>query len=85
MPLEGMLESCKGILREKLPEIRKIEGCEEYSLFVSTEGELVIYERWTSREAWQNHFETQPIRDLKEQLASLVQIPVERLETYSAE
>ena len=84
-PLEGLLESCRRILLEKLPEIRKIEGCEEYSLFVATDGDLVIHERWSSREAWQNHFDTQPIRNLKEQLTPLVQLPVERLESYSAE
>ncbi len=84
-PLEGLLESCKGILLNKLPAIRKIDGCEEYSLFVATDGDLIIHERWSSREAWQNHFDTQAIRNLKEQLTSLVELPVERLESYSAE
>jgi len=44
----------------------------------------MIYERFTTRERWQEHFDAPPIIRLKEELADAVELPVERLETYEA-
>lgn len=84
-PLKGHYEACKVLLLEALPEVRRLKGCEEYVLFDETQGDLIIYERWSSREDWQSHFESQAIQTLKAQLTLKVELPVERLETYSAE
>jgi quinol monooxygenase YgiN len=45
----------------------------------------MIYERWTSKELWQAHFEHPAILRLKAELADKVELPVERLEAYPAQ
>jgi len=43
----------------------------------------VLIERWESRDAWQAHFDWQPIQRLKKELATRVELPVSRREMYS--
>ena len=40
----------------------------------------MLFERWESREIWQAHFDTEPIKWLQKELADKVELPVERIE-----
>lgn len=81
-PLPGKRDFTRALILELLPEIRALEGCEEYRLFDALDGDLMLYERFTTRKHWQAHFEAPAIVRLKAELADAVELPVERLETY---
>jgi quinol monooxygenase YgiN len=83
-PLPGHENFTRSLILELIPEITAIDGCEVYELFDAVDGDLMIYERWTSREHWQAHFEQPAILRLKRELANRVELPVERLEAYPA-
>ena len=83
-PLTGQREETRSLILKLLPDIRGIAGCEEYRLFDAVDGDLMLYERWTSRELWQAHFDEPAIVQLKAALADKVELPVERLESYEA-
>lgn len=83
-PLPGKRAFTRALILELIPEIQALEGCEEYRLFDAVDGDLMLYERFTTREYWQAHFEAAPILRLKAELADAVVLPVERLETYEA-
>jgi quinol monooxygenase YgiN len=84
-PLPGHEAFTRSLILELIPEIRTIDGCEVYELFDAVDGDLMIYERWTSKEHWQAHFEHPAILRLKAELADKVELPVERLEAYPAQ
>jgi len=81
-PLEGQAEVVIGILEEVIPAIVAGPGCLRYELFQEVTGRLVLWEEWESRAAWQAHFEWEPIKRLKRELAERVEMPVERWEMY---
>ena len=83
-PLPGKREFVRALILELIPEIRALDGCEEYRLFDAVDGDLMLYERFTAREHWQGHFDAPAILRLKAELADAVVLPVERLETYEA-
>lgn len=83
-PLPGKRDVTRALILELIPEIRALEGCEEYQLFDAVDGDLMIFERFTTRAHWQAHFDAPPILRLKAELADAVELPVERLETYEA-
>lgn len=83
-PLPGKREFARALILELIADIRALEGCEEYRLFDAVDGDLMLFERFTTREHWQAHFEAPPILRLKAELADAVELPVERLETYEA-
>jgi quinol monooxygenase YgiN len=83
-PLAGKADFTRSLILELLPEILTIDGCEVYELFDAVDGDLMIYERWASREHWQAHFDQPAILRLKAELADAVELPVERLEAYPA-
>jgi len=82
IPLPGHREFTMSLIQELLTDIRAISGCEEYTLYDEVGGDLILHERWSSRDHWQAHFEAPPILRLKAELADRVELPVERLETY---
>lgn len=82
VPLAGKREAVVRLLRELIPEIQRGPGCEKYALLEAVDGDVVLIEKWSSREHWQAHFEWAPIVRLKKELADSVVLPVERLETY---
>jgi quinol monooxygenase YgiN len=75
----------RALILELLPDIRAIDGCDVYELFDAVDGDLMLYERWSSREHWQAHFDQPAIVRLKRELADKVELPVERLEAYPAQ
>lgn len=81
-PLPGKRDFTRALIIELLPDIRALQGCEVYDLFDEVGGDLMLLERWSSREDWQAHFDAPPILRLKAELADAVVLPVERLETY---
>ena len=83
-PLPGKREFVRALILELIPEIRALDGCEEYRLFDAVDGDLMLYERLTTREHWQAHFGAPAIIRLKAELADAVVLPVERLEAYEA-
>ena len=83
-PLPGQRAVTRALITELLPDIRALQGCEVYDLFDEVGGDLMLLERWSSREDWHAHFEAPPILRLKAELADAVELPVERLETYLA-
>lgn len=84
-PLPGHAQFVRSLILELLPTIRRIEGCEEYRLFDAVDGDLLLIEKWSSRECWRAHFEAPAILRLKAELAEKVVLPVERLEMYEAD
>ena len=83
-PLPGKRDFTRELILELLPDIRALEGCEEYRVFDAVGGDLMLYERFATREHWQAHFHAPPILRLKKELATAVELPVERLESYEA-
>ena len=84
-PLPGHAQFVRSLILELLPTIRRIEGCEEYRLFDAVDGDVLLIEKWSSRERWRAHFEAPAILRLKAELADRVVVPVERLEMYEAD
>ena len=83
-PLPGKREFVRALILELIPEIRALDGCEEYRLFDAVDGDLMLYERFATRELWHAHFGAPAIIRLKAELADAVVLPVERLEAYEA-
>lgn len=81
-PLAGKREFTRALILELLPDIRAEEGCEECRLFDAVDGDLMLNERFTTREHWHALFDAPAIVRLKAELADAVELPVERLETY---
>jgi len=69
-------------MNRELEEIRSSVGCVAYEVFQRVDGDVVLVERWESREAWQAHFDTAAIRRLRDALTPLLQQPAERWEMY---
>ena len=80
VPLEGQLDAVKAAVEKVLEDIRAGAGCLQYDPFEIEGGEIVLFERWESREIWQAHFDTEPIKWLQKELADKVELPVERIE-----
>lgn len=84
-PKQGLSASVVSEMRRELDEIRSSAGCLAYDVFQRVDDEVVLVERWESREAWQAHFDTPAIRRLKHALTPLLRQPAERWELYSAD
>jgi len=80
VPLEEQLDAVKAAVETVLEDIRAGAGCLQYDPFEIEGGEIVLFERWESREIWQAHFDTEPIKWLQKELADKVELPVERIE-----
>ena len=48
-------DKVKGVLLDVIPDVHQEPGCELYALHEETGGHLVLIEKWTSRELWQEH------------------------------
>ena len=59
-------------------------GCELYDLYRAVDNRVVLIEHWSSRDAWQAHFDTPAIERLKRDLTPLLSQPAERVEMYEA-
>ena len=83
-PLAGLADDVVGVMNAEIEEIRLAEGCELYEMYRRVDGVVVLVERWSSRDTWQAHFDTEAIVRLKEALTPLLAKPAERWELYEA-
>lgn len=84
-PKPGCVDQVEQIVAREIPEIRQATGCEVYDLYRSVDDEVILIERWSSRDTWQAHFDTPAIERLKEELTPLLAKPAERVEMYPSE
>ena len=83
-PLPDMADAVVDAVRTELPEIRAAHGCESYEIYRRVDDVVVLIETWSSRDTWQNHFDTAAIGRLRDTLTPLLAVPAERWETYPA-
>lgn len=83
-PLPGYADDVAEAMRAEIDEVRLAKGCELYDMYRRVDDVIVLIERWSTREAWQAHFETPAIRRLKETLTPLLAKSAERWEMYEA-
>lgn len=84
IPLEGQTDAVRETMNQVIHEIRSGTGCLRYDMFDAVTGEIVLFEQWETRDIWQAHFQTEPIRWLQAELADKVELPVERVEMYDS-
>jgi len=84
-PKQGCVDEVEQIVAREIAEIRQATGCEVYDLYRSVDDEVILIERWSSRDTWQAHFDTPAISRLKNELTPLLAKPAERVEMYPPE
>lgn len=62
---ENKIEFVKNELEKLIPVTREEAGCIQYDLHQNNEDPVhfLFYENWESRELWQNHMNSQHIKD----------------------
>lgn len=75
-------EQVKRVLLEVSPEVHQEEGCELYALHEEVEGTLVLIEKWTSRELWQEHLTLDTVTRIQKGIEGLLEGDVEVREMY---
>lgn len=81
-PKPGFLEDVRRILADVAPRVHEEVGCELYALHESVSGELVFVEKWSSREAWQEHMDGALVAEIGERAGHLFASPPEVYELY---
>jgi len=81
-PVEGQYEKVREVLSAITPEVHAEEGCELYALHEEVDGRLVLIEKWTTRELWQEHLSSPAVSALGASLEGLLQAPVDIWEMY---
>jgi len=84
IPLPSQIDAVRHAMNQVIEEIRAGAGCLRYDMFDAVNGEIVLFEQWESRDIWQAHFDTEPIKWLQAELADKVELPVERWEMYDS-
>ena len=58
---EGKEDLIRDVLQRLIPPTREEEGCIEYDLYenADVQGEFTFFEKWTSREALDEHLKTE--------------------------
>ena len=82
IPLLDQTDAVRHAMNQVIEEIRAGAGCLRYDMFNAVNGDIVLFEQWESRDIWQAHFDTEPIKWLQAELADKVELPVERWEMY---
>ncbi len=83
-PAAGNLEAVGAAIRAVTPDVHDEPGCELYALHEETEGRLVLIEKWTTRELWQEHLTLEAVKRLRASLEGLLASETEVLEMYSS-
>jgi quinol monooxygenase YgiN len=81
-PKPGCLDEVKQILADIAPRVHEEAGCEIYALHESVSGELVFVEKWSSREAWQEHMDGSLVAEIGERAGHLFASAPEVFELY---
>ena len=81
-PAKG--DAVRAALEAVIPDVHDEPGCELYALHEETEGRLVLIEKWTTRELWQEHLTLEPVQRSRASLEGLLESATEVLEMYGA-
>jgi quinol monooxygenase YgiN len=83
-PHPGKRDAVRAALEAVIPDVHKETGCELYALHEETEGRLILIEKWTTRELWQEHLTLEPVKRSRASLEGLLESATEVLEMYGA-
>jgi quinol monooxygenase YgiN len=83
-PHPGQADAVRAALEAVIPDVHEEPGCELYALHEETEGRLVLIEKWTTRELWQEHLSLEPVKRSRASLEGLLESATEVLEMYGA-
>jgi quinol monooxygenase YgiN len=75
-------DQVRDILAEISADVHQEDGCLLYALHESVSGELVFVEKWSSREAWQEHMDGPLVAAIGERAGHLFAAPPEVYELY---
>ena len=81
-PHPGKRDAVRAALEAVIPDVHKETGCELYALQEETEGRLILIEKWTTRELWQEHLTLEPVKRSRASLEGLLESATEVLEMY---
>ena len=81
-PHHGKGAAVRHALEGIIPDVHDEPGCELYALHEETEGRLVLIEKWTTRELWQEHLTLEPVQRSRASLEGLLESATEVLEMY---
>jgi quinol monooxygenase YgiN len=81
-PHHGKGAAVRHALEAIIPDVHDEPGCELYALHEETEGRLVLIEKWTTRELWQEHLTLEPVQRSRASLEGLLESATEVLEMY---
>jgi quinol monooxygenase YgiN len=70
----------RDLVLEVIPDIHENPGCLLYAPHDTPNGQLVLIEAWTDRDAWLAHFELAAIKRLKQELPPWLAEPASRVE-----
>ena len=79
-PVKG--DAVRQALEAVIPDVHEEPGCELYALHEETEGRLILVEKWTTRELWQEHLTLEPVKRLRASLEGLLESETQVLEMY---
>jgi quinol monooxygenase YgiN len=81
-PHPGKRDAVRAALEAVIPDVHEEPGCELYALHEETGGHLVLIEKWTTRELWQEHLTLEPVKRLRASLEGLLESETQVLEMY---
>ena len=81
-PHPGKRDAVRAALEAVIPDVHEEPGCELYALHEETEGRLILIEKWTTRELWQEHLTLDPVQRSRASLEGLLESATEVLEMY---
>jgi quinol monooxygenase YgiN len=79
----GKLDAVRAAIEAAIPDVHAEAGCELYALHEDTEGHLVLIEKWTTRELWQEHLTLEPVKRSRASLEGLLESATEVVEMYA--
>jgi len=82
-PHPGKLDAVRAAIEAVIPDVHTEPGCELYALHEDTEGQLVLIEKWTTRELWQEHLTLEPVKRSRASLEGLLESATEVVEMYA--
>ena len=72
----------KAVILEAIPDVHREPGCELYALHEETGGHLVLIEKWTTRELWQEHLTLETVQRIRASVEGKLAKETEVLELY---
>jgi quinol monooxygenase YgiN len=81
-PHPGKGDAVRQALEAVIPDVHEEPGCELYALHEETEGRLILIEKWTTRDLWQEHLTLEPVKRLRASLEGLLESETQVLEIY---